>query len=657
MDTAVIGGTRVLGRYFPVDEKVWPVMGELCGWLGGAHRVVEPEEILARMGRAFGPGENLTSQKACQGNHGLWAGGPSDAGPARACQIFTDGAIWAAIEGNPQWLSDDIAEIARRGGHAEALAVAYQRMGRDLFGVLQGSWALAVLHPAAGRALVAIDRLGIRPMCFATPAEGGLVFGSTTTAVGAHPGLATSISPQALFDYLYFTRIPAPQTVYREIGKLLPGQYVWYEDGHVTSDFYWKLVYSNEDARPNAAEVRALSEELMEILRRAVERASAGGKGTNVGTYLSGGIDSSTVTGVLADVSSHPVTAFTVGFDVEGYNEVQFANDVARHFGADHKVYDLTPRDVIDIAPLIAKIYDEPFGNSSAVPAFCCARLAKENGIDILLAGDGGDELFAGNTRYADQRIFEAYGHIPGWLRRNALEPFVNNFPGGDAIWPVRKARSYIKRATTPLPDRTESYNYFNDVPPSHCFTRDIAPEVDPDGPIKLLNSHYREVQSHSALNRMMHLDMWTTLADDDLRKVARTAEAAGVFAEYPLLDQEVVEFSARVPPSLKLKGLTLRYFFKHAMRDFLPKSTLQKKKQGFGLPFGSWMKTDPALRSFTYDSIEALKGRDIFTREFLDTVVEEHRTGHDAYYGELVWILMILELWMQHHIDDCFAA
>lgn len=607
---------------------------------------------MARMARAFGPAKDLTSQGACQGNHGVCAAVPADAGTAHIGQVFSNGNVWAAIEGKPHWLSSDIAEIARRGGHAEALAVAYQRMGKELFGVLQGSWALAVVEPAAERALVAIDRLGIRPMCFAAPAGGGLVFGSATSAVRAHPALTTTISPQALFDYLYFTRIPAPETVYSEVRKLLPGQYVSYEDGRATTEFYWKLVYSEEDARPDAARVRALCEELKEILHRAVARAIAGSDAAGVGTYLSGGVDSTTVTGVLAHEVSHPVKAFSVGFDVDAYDEVHFATDAARQFGADHKVYYVTPRDVIDIVPLIARIYDEPFGNSSAVPAFCCARLAKENGVDLLLAGDGGDELFAGNTRYADQRIFEAYGLIPEWLRRYALEPFFNHFPGGDAVWPIRKARSYIKRATTPLPDRMESYNYFNDVPPSRCFVPEIAPEVDPDAPVDLLNAHYREFRSQSALNRMMHLDLWVTLADDDLRKVNRMAEAAGVLVEFPLLDQEVVEFSARVPPSLKLKGLTLRYFFKHALRDFLPRSTLRKSKHGFGLPFGSWMKTDPALRSFTYDSIEALKGRHIFTREFLDTVVEEHRTGHDAYYGELVWILMVLELWMQNHMD-----
>lgn len=618
-------------------------MSGLCGWLGGTVTQGDAEGVLSAMsgGLYDFPRSQTLSNSAAGCGLGV-------KGRVQDISLFSDGPVIAVIEGAPRWLDADLEAIATRDGQAAALAAAYKRHGRDALQFLMGSWSLAVIDSQRQNALLAIDRLGIRPLCYARPAHGkGLVFGTTTDCITGYPGLSGCVSHQAIFDYMFFTRSPAPGTIFQEVTKLLPGQCLWYEDGALEVAAYWRIDYSDDTRSKDE-----LSEELMAIMRRAMSRATADYSPQTTGSFLSGGIDSSTVTGLLAEQNQRASKSYGVGFDSVEHDEMGFARITARHYGVEHLEYYVTPADIVDFIPKIADIYDEPYGNSSAVAAYYCTKMAREHGVDLLLAGDGGDELFAGNERYADQKIFEAYKLIPGWLRGGLLEPIVMNLPGADAVMPLRKARSYIQRANVPLPDRLESYNHYNEVEMTDCFTPAVAESIDRQNPYRLLRMHYEAAGTESSLDSMLHLDVRTTLSDDDLRKVEQTSALAGVAVRYPLLDEEVVAFSARIPPAMKLEGRRLRSFFKYAVRDFLPPATLTKSKHGFGLPFGLWLKTDAGMQALAYDSLASLKKRNIFQPAFLDSAIETHRNGHSSFYGELIWVLMLLELWFQKHRD-----
>lgn len=623
-------------------------MSGLCGWLGSAVSEGDAKGVLSAMTGGLYDFSRSGTQSGSGAGYGLSAKGHE------ACiSVFDDGSIAVAIEGYPRWQDGDLEAIATRDGHAAALAAAYKRLGRDALQEIMGAWAVAILDKDRQGVLIAIDRLGIRPLCYARPASGkGIVFGTTTDSIMAHPGITTSISQQAIFDYMFFTRSPAPGTIFQEVTKLLPGQCVWYADGDAKASAYWRVDYSDDNRSQDE-----LSEELMAVLRRAMKRATAGSDFAATGSFLSGGIDSSTVTGLLAEQSGQTSKSFGVGFDSVEHDEMGYARITAKHYGVEHLEYYVTPADIVDFIPKIADIYDEPYGNSSAVAAYYCAKMAREHGIDLLLAGDGGDELFAGNERYADQKIFEAYGYIPRWLRGGLLEPIVMNMPAGDRIMPLRKARSYIRRAKVPLPDRLESYNFYNEIELTDCFMPSVADAIDRQNPYHLLRMHYDDSGAKSSLDSMLYLDVRTTLADDDLRKVEQTTALAGVGVRYPLLDEEVLSFSAKIPPAMKLDGRKLRSFFKYAVRDFLPPETLTKSKHGFGLPFGLWLKTDPGMQALAYDSLASLKKRDIFQPAFLDSAIETHRSGHSSFHGELIWVLMLLELWFQKHQDRSRVA
>ncbi len=279
-----------------------------------------------------------------------------------------------------------------------------------------------------------------------------------------------------------------------------------------------------------------------------------------------------------------------------------------------------------------------------------CAELAKDDGIGTLFGGDGGDEIFAGNERYAKQKIFEHYYLIPEPIRRILLEPLAGVLPGNG--FPVGKAKSYIRQARTPLPERLESYNFLNRIPPSEIFAPEFLESVHTSAPLTLLRQRYQEAPSDSVLHRLLYLDFKFTLADNDLRKVSRTCEMAGVDVRYPFLDPGLVDFANRVPPDLKLKGQKLRYFFKRASEGFLPPEILAKPKHGFGVPCGRWMRDYPPLHELAYDSLASLSRRGYISGTFIERLKKLHEGEHGDYYGVMVWVLMMLELWHQHHAD-----
>jgi asparagine synthase (glutamine-hydrolysing) len=233
-------------------------------------------------------------------------------------------------------------------------------------------------------------------------------------------------------------------------------------------------------------------------------------------------------------------------------------------------------------------------------------------------------------------------------LRKALLEPLINIMPASLPL--VAKAGSYIAQANTPLPDRMQSYNFLHRHAANEIFSDAFLHDVDTSLPLQLLRSIYQRPDPASSLNRMLYLDWQITLADNDLRKVSHMCALAGVDVAYPMLDDELVEFSCNVPSAWKIKGNNLRHFYKHALTGWLPRETIEKTKQGFGLPFGVWMQTYQPLREMAYDNLLKLKTRGMIRPDFIDKAIEMHQSKHAAYYGELVWIFTVLELWMQGH-------
>jgi len=556
--------------------------------------------------------------------------------------IQRTGSLIVAAQGRLQWRVPELATRAGVHGTAVVVGEAYRRHGADCLRHIGGSFAIAILDLENASGLLAVDRMGIRPLCYANPA-GGLAFGSTAESVAAHPHVGRALSDQALFNYLYFHAVPSPRTIYRNVNKLQPGECVVFRGGALERHFYWHMRYAERAAEP----IDALKRRFRDLLRTAAGRAIDGDE--QIGAFLSGGTDSSTVTGLLAELGGRPPRTYSIGFAAEGFDEMQYARIAARQFGADAREYYATPQDVVEAIPLIVRAYDEPFGNASAVPTYLCARMARAEGISVLLAGDGGDEIFGGNARYALQKLFEVYGAIPGWLRSGVIEPLAG-IPGGERLPLWGKLQSYIRQSRVPLPDRLESYNFLQRTPLSEIFEPDFLAAVDPGEPLVLYREAYHRAASRSAIDRMMHLDLKFTLADNDFRKVCRMCEAAGIEVRFPLMDDDLVAFSGELPAALKVKRLRLRHFFKEALKDFLPRETLAKTKHGFGMPFGLWMKEHKPLSDMAHDSLAAFQRRGIVRPAYVQDLLRQHATSHATYFGVMIWVLMMLEQWLGAH-------
>ena len=606
----------------------------ICGWLGDVADGPESGEILRAMLRDCGAGPGGGGPGPQSGRMHA-ASLDKGAGDTDGC-AFSDGRLTVA-------LSEAVRSASGKLLSAADLADGYRSHGEGFLKRLCGSFALALYDSSDDKLLLAVDRAGVRPL-YVRQGNGTISFSSRLAAVRRAPGAADAVDPQALFNYLYFHVVPSPGTIYAGCEKLLPAQLLTFRGGERRASFYWTMPYRDD----NPAGFEALRREFRGLLPQVVERGA--GEGDAVGCFLSGGTDSSTLAGVFRQCRDAPIRTYSMGFQAEGFDEVEYARIAARHFQTDPREYYVKPQDVVDSIPAVAGYCDEPFGNASVVPAYLCARFAREDGIERLLAGDGGDEIFGGNARYANQWVFELYGRMPGLLRSALIESLAFGLPGGDRLAPLRKARSYISQAKVPLPDRLETYNFLHRTPLPEIFAPDFLAAIDTGSPLADLRDVYVRTQSASSINRMMHLDLKITLADNDLRKVNQACGLAGVDVRYPLLDDEMLEFAASVPPHLQLRRNQLRHFFKKALADFLPTEIIQKKKHGFGLPVGQWMAEFEPLRALSQDSLSAFRRRGILNPAYLDWLDRQHQSEHASYYGVMLWVLVMLEQWLQLH-------
>jgi len=517
-------------------------------------------------------------------------------------------------------------------------AEAYRVHQLDAARGIEGAYAVFIADFQQRRALLACDRLARETLCFALDGT-RLCFADRADTVARRRG--ADFDAQAIYNYLWFHFIPAPQTIFRDVHRLLGGETAQLESGRLALHRHWTPVFEEHSKLP----YRTLRERFRELVRQAVAREAADAK---VGCFLSGGTDSSTIAGMLKQVTGERARSYSIGFAAAGYDETEYARIAAQHFDCRHHEHYITPDELVAGIPRVAAAYDQPFGNSSTLPAFYCALMAKADGLDKLLGGDGGDELFGGNTRYALQRNLQFYHRVPLPLRN--MIGAVTTAPVLSRIPPVAKAGRFHAYASGAVPDRLERYNLLRRLGPDEILEEDWLAGVDRDQPAELQRRVYETTPSGALVNRMLAYDWKFTLADNDLRKVITTSELAGIQAAFPLIDDALMDFSLRLAPHYKLRGRTLRWFFKKALNDFLPPEIIRKKKHGFGLPFGRWLTHHPALHELAFGALQSLRARGFVRARFIDDLFQERLHEHPGYYGEMVWILMMLELWMQAH-------
>jgi asparagine synthase (glutamine-hydrolysing) len=553
------------------------------------------------------------------------------------------------VRGRHRFTDPELATIASRAGAASAWRTGFERHGVTVLDKVEGDFAVSIVA-RDGTLFAAVDRFALHPLCWRERGGSVEVAERADALADASSGIDDGLDSQALFDYLYYHVIPAPRTIFRGVSRLPAGHCLVARGGAPKVERWWQPRFV-EDA---PAAFDTLRERFRALLDDCVcARLDA----SPVGCFLSGGTDSSTVAGIVTALSGAPARTYSIGFAAKGYDEMEYARLAARHFGTDHHEYYVTPEDVAQAIPALAASYDQPFGNSSVLPAYCCAKLARDDGIATMLAGDGGDELFGGNTRYAGQRVFEAWAGVPEALRKGVLEPALLGPAALKHVPLVKKAVSYVEQATTPMPDRMQRHNLLMRLGLDTVLEPQFLTSVDIDAPLARQREVYAQSNAAALVNRMLAYDWRFTLAENDLPKVVGATAHAGMPVAFPLLDDRLVDFSLALPAEYKLRGSQLRWFFKEALRGFLPDEIIAKKKHGFGLPFGVWVTQNGKLRELAFDAVRSFARRGVVRAGFVERLTDELLPQHPGYYGEMVWILMAAEVWLRAHRTSTHAT
>ena len=520
---------------------------------------------------------------------------------------------------------------------SECIAHAYAEYGTDCFAMLRGMFAIAIVDQDRRRLVLARDRIGKKPLYLGELSPGVLGFGSELKTLLAVPGWQPRISMDAVQDFFSLGYIPAPDTIFEGIGKLPPGHWMSIEPGQDGgAPNIVQTRYSHVDFLPKWTDNEdTLQERLFAELDDAVRVRLV--SDVPFGAFLSGGLDSSVVCALMTRHLSQPLKTFSIGFDEAGFDELPDARRVAQHLGTEHHEMVVRP-DAANLLETLVHHFDEPFGDSSAIPTFLVSQLAARH-VKMVLSGDGGDELFAGYSRYRRyatlQRIRRAtLGMAPGLAKL------------GGALLPGARGRRLSgigQRLGLSWPD-----DYLALVALANpADLRLLFGERAHADPFSSVRQRFVRSDIDSHAEQILSGDMDTYLVDDILVKVDRTTMANSLEARAPLLDQNLIAFAARLPFDLKLRGEQGKYLFRKVAARLLPAEVLTKRKQGFAIPLATWFRND--LRPMLLDTIgsRAFKERGIFDQAGIQRLVDEHQQGLQD-RGELLWMVMVLETWMR---------
>ena len=441
--------------------------------------------------------------------------------------------------------------------------------------------------------------------------------------------------------------MPAPQAAFQAARKLPPGSFLWYEGGQVSIERYWRLRYDSGDPPTDPAEIH---EELREQIRRAVRRRMI--SDVPLGAFLSGGIDSATVVASMAEASSEPVKTFSIGFEESEWSELPNARLVAEKFSTDHRELIVKP-DLLSILPKIARHYGEPFADSSSVPSFYVAEMARRE-VTVALNGDGGDESFAGYHRYITAARTHAIASVlPPPLRRALGRLGERRAERGDPRGSLNRALRLAR--ALPLSDDVrygEAMSFFDVRQRQDLYTPEFSESIGGPGGAQIVESAWSGASGDSLVNVLLEVDANTYLPDDLLVKADIATMAYSLEGRSPLLDHQLMEFAASLPGDLKLRGTEKKVVMRDALRGWIPDRILDGPKRGFALPMaGDWFRGE--LRGFITEVLTdpGTLGRGYFREDGVRGLLEDHLAGTRD-YGMQLWGLMMLELWHRELVD-----
>ena len=579
-----------------------------------------------------------------------------------------DETIWVMLNGEIYNFVELRQELQKRGhqlrtqSDTEVIVHAYETFGLDFVRHLRGMFAIALWDSRKRQLVLARDRIGKKPL-FYGERDGQLAFASEIKALLRWPGLDRTLDAEAIHDYLSFLYVPAPKSIFKQVRKLPPAHLLAAsaDTGRVQLLRYWQLQPQPDRSKPRRYFVDGLRGLLEESVRLRLR------SDVPLGAFLSGGLDSTAVVGLMSrEPIAGPVKTFSMGFQDVGFDETHYARLAAKAFDTNHTEEVVEPIGV-DLIRQLAWFLDEPFADSSAIPTYQVSRLARQH-VTVALSGDGGDELFAGYPRYQYAR----------WLRRLARFP-----------WPVRTGISWLSQGSRRIlsPRWRVAGNalrclvkafHLSHLPETQRMLALLSYYEEEDKRVLYAPDFLAQVNGYSSLNAVadgmakftgdrdpivgfMAQDLETNLVDDALVKVDRMSMACSLEVRCPLLDHQLVEFAATIPPELQLQGTRTKLIFREAMADLLPDEIAHRGKWGFAVPFGAWFKSKE-WKALLDDclSMESVRQRGIFSPERVNEMRQAILSERVAQKLEIsthqlwhrVWILLMFELWARQYLD-----
>lgn len=557
-----------------------------------------------------------------------------------------DGSVGVAFNGELYNFRDLREELLGKGhelstrGDTEVLAHLAEDLDPvDVARALDGMFAFAVWDDRRSRLILGRDRFGKKPLYYWRDAN-DFVFASEIKALRLHPRVPHALNPKAISAYLTFGYVPTPESFFNGVRSVPPGSVLVVEPGQEpTIERYW------EPRLPGASDVdvvdlppKVAAEEVFSLLTDAVERRLVAD--VPIGAFLSGGVDSSTVVAIMARLVERPVRTFSIGFeDDEGYDERRYAGLVADRFGTEHTEFVVRP-DAVELIERLVWHYDQPFGDSSAIPTFLLSQLTRQS-VTVALSGDGGDELFAGYERFAAALFLQQYARLPKRVQtgaRRLVEALPPSMLGGRA----GSLQRFVSRVELGLPDAFLSWLSY--------VTEERRADLLGDGSAWAIEDYCRiwsASEGAELLARLLDLNVRTYLLDDLLPKIDRMSMAHGLEVRSPFLDHHLAEFALRLSPTLQVRRYSLKHVLKLAVADLLPEEIVKRRKRGFGVPLDRWFRRE--LRGYLDAMVlsPSARIRDHLRGEAIDAVVQEHLAGTRS-HGHALWALLTLEVFLR---------
>lgn len=559
-----------------------------------------------------------------------------------------DQSLWIVFNGEIYNYPELMAELVARGhlfktrSDTEVILHLYEEMGEDCVTRLNGMFAIAIWDSRRHCLFLARDRLGIKPLFYSFEPKGRLIFGSEIKAV-----LAASVSRepdyQALYDYLSLMYVPSPATAYAAIRKVPPGHTLTCTPDGLQLGQYWDIPLP--ESGEETPSTQDYEEEILFLVETAIRRQMIAD--VQVGALLSGGLDSTTVAAVMARKLQIPLRTFTAAFDHASYDESEEARLVAETLGTAHLDEVVRP-DMIESIPDLLNFFDEPFSDYSCIPTFLVSKMAARH-VKVVLTGDGGDEVFAGYPTHTAYRVSRVFRMIPRWIREGLINPLVMALPTSmDRISFDYKAKRFVTGADLPL----EQGHYwwkviFNEQEKRLLCTQEFVDKELRDT-FEVFNACFWTARHAHPLNRLLYVDAKTFLLDDNLAKVDRMTMANSLEARVPLLDHELLERLATVPPRIKSRGLQTKRLLRRAVRNLLPPPIRRGKKKGFTPPLPYWIKDE--LRPFLMDYLSSsrIRGTGLLNATYCRTLLEEHIRGEKD-HNRQIWTILALVCWLEN--------